>query len=87
MQRVGKKYGFSPKFVRMQVMHHFLFYLIYGYTGNENLDQVVTVSRLMRRDNSVTDEIAEEMATIYSEDVDWKMFVPPLPTHAGNSVW
>jgi len=67
-------------------MHQFLFYLIYGYTGNENLDQVTTVNLLMQRDNSVTDEIAEEMATIYSEDVNWKMFVPPLPTHAGNSV-
>jgi len=67
-------------------MHQFLFYLIYGYTGNKNLDQVATVNLLMQRDNAVTDEIAKEMATIYSEDMDWKMFVPPLPTHAGNSV-
>ncbi|GFG28372.1 hypothetical protein Cfor_01748 [Coptotermes formosanus] len=81
--RVGKKYGFSPKFVRMQVMHQFLFYLIYGYTGSENLDQAATINRLRQRDDSVTDEIAEEMATVYGEDVDWKMFVPPLPTHAG----
>jgi hypothetical protein len=86
LQRIGKKYGFSPKFVRMQVMHQFLFYLIYGYTGSENLDQEAIINRLRQRNNSVTDEIAEEMATIYSEDVDWKMFVPPLPTHAGNSV-
>jgi general transcription factor 3C polypeptide 1 len=86
LQRVGKKYGFSPKFVRMQVMHQFLFYLIYGYTGSENLDQAATINRLRQRDDSVTDEIAEEMATVYGEDVDWKMFVPPLPTHAGNSV-
>ncbi|PNF33520.1 hypothetical protein B7P43_G17638, partial [Cryptotermes secundus] len=82
-KKVGKKYGFSPKFVRMQIMHQLLFYLIYGYTGNENLDQEATVNRLRQRDNSLTDEVVEEMSKIYSEDVDWKMFVPPLPKHAG----
>lgn len=67
-------------------MHQFLFYLIYGYTGSENLDQVATINCLMQRNNFITKEIAEEMEKIYSEEVDWKMFVPPLPTHAGNSV-
>lgn len=86
MQRVGKKYGFSPKFVRMQIMHEFLFYLIYGYAGSESVDQEATVSRLRQRDNSITDEIVAEMSKIYYEDVGWKMFVPPLPKHAGTSV-
>jgi hypothetical protein len=70
----------------MQVIHQFLFYLIYGYAGSENLDQEATVSHLRQRDNSLTDEIVEEMSKIYNEDIDWKMFIPPLPKHAGNSV-
>jgi hypothetical protein len=70
----------------MQIMHQFLFYLIYGYTGNENLDQEATVSHLRQRDNSLTDEVVEEMSKIHNEDVDWKMFVPPLPKHAGSYV-
>jgi len=70
----------------MQVMHQFLFYLIYGYAGSEDLDQQATVNHLRQRDNSITDEIVGEMSKIYYEDVDWKMFVPPLPKHAGNGV-
>ncbi|XP_069672695.1 general transcription factor 3C polypeptide 1 [Periplaneta americana] len=81
--RIGKKYGFAPKFVRMQILHQFLFYVIYGYVGNENLDQEAVIRRLQLRDNSITDEVTSEMSKIYHEEVDWKMFIPPLPKHAG----
>jgi hypothetical protein len=65
-------------------MHEFLFYLIFGYAGSENVDQKASITRLRQRDNSVTDEIVAEMSNIYYEDVCWKMFVPPLPQHAGT---
>ncbi|KAJ9600248.1 hypothetical protein L9F63_009473, partial [Diploptera punctata] len=82
-KRVGKKYGFSPKFVRMQILHQYLFYLLYSYTGKEDLDQEAAVKHVREIDNSMTDEIASEMSQIYLEELSWKTFIPPLPKHAG----
>ena len=30
-QRLGRKYGLQPKFVKMRELHLLMFYLIYGY--------------------------------------------------------
>jgi hypothetical protein len=35
----GRTYGLQPKFLRMRELHGLLYYLIYGYAGQPNLDQ------------------------------------------------
>ena len=44
--RFGRKYGLQPKFVKMRELHLLLFYLIHGYTGDENLDQQQAIDNL-----------------------------------------
>ena len=81
-QRQGRKYGLQPKFVKMRELHLLMFYLIYGYSGEADLDQAATIEQL-RRDGLVEDAVAEELTdmTIYTSYVSWKMFIPPLPAH------
>lgn len=31
---IGWEYGFTPKFIRMQVMHELLFYLVYDFNSD-----------------------------------------------------
>ncbi|KAL1132316.1 hypothetical protein AAG570_010272 [Ranatra chinensis] len=63
----------------MKILHTYMFYLIYGYNGNENLDQKIKYEILegMGLDKS----LADEMAFVYNQTDDWKMFIPPLPVH------
>ncbi len=35
----GRTYGLQPKFLRMRELHGLLYYLIYGYAGQPQLDQ------------------------------------------------
>ena len=83
-QRVGRKYGLQPKFVKMRELHMLLYYLIYGYTGEPGLDQG-DVSAKLASTGLVDDEVMEELRgmVLYSSDVSWKMFIPPLPAHQG----
>ena len=83
-QRIGKKYGFSPKFVRMQILHQFLYYLVYYYSGSKDLDQEAAIKKFREKGISITDEMVSEMSHIYLDDLSWKMFIPPLPKHAGK---
>eukprot|EP00092_Neocalanus_flemingeri_P000749 GFUD01000793.1.p1 GENE.GFUD01000793.1~~GFUD01000793.1.p1 ORF type:complete len:1909 (+),score=561.12 GFUD01000793.1:540-5729(+) len=83
-QRVGRKYGLQPKFVKMRELHLLLYYLIYGYTGEPGLDQREAANKL-KSIGLVDDDVVEEMSgmVLYSSDVSWKMFIPPLPAHQG----
>ena len=45
-QRLGRKYGLQPKFVKMRELHLLMFYLIYGYSGEADLDQAETIQQL-----------------------------------------
>ena len=45
-QRLGRKYGLQPKFVKMRELHLLMFYLIYGYSGEADLDQAATKQKL-----------------------------------------
>ena len=81
-QRLGRKYGLQPKFVKMRELHLLMFYLIYGYSGEADLEQRNTIEHL-RREGLVDDKVAEELTdmTLYTNYVSWKMFIPPLPAH------
>lgn len=80
---MGRVYGYQPKFMRMQILHKVIFYLVYGYEGNENLDQNLTKEEL-RKETYFDKETEEEMSHIYILSKDWKMFMPPLTKHNGN---
>lgn len=73
---IGWEYGFTPKFVRMQVLHELLFYLVHDFT-EDNL-QITTDEWLS---NHVTKEELKDLPTIYRHEIGWKMFIPPLSEH------
>ncbi|KOX75217.1 General transcription factor 3C polypeptide 1 [Melipona quadrifasciata] len=81
--RISRKYGYSPKFLRMQALHIFLFYLVYEHPGHQTLSKAEQIKILRDNDFNITEELAEEFNTIYTKDVSWKMFVPPLPQYNG----
>nr|CAD7425047.1 unnamed protein product [Timema monikensis] len=81
--RLGKTYGLCPKFLRMQTLHQFLYYIIYGYEGEAKLNRSETLNWFVKKGYEISEELAEEMSTIYYPDVHWKMFIPPLPVHTG----
>lgn len=78
--RIGKThYGFKPKFIRLRNMHFYLYYLIYNYTGKQNLS--VTTKRNILSNNNLDPSLFKEMGQVYMDKLDWKMFIPPLPVH------
>nr|XP_034186691.1 general transcription factor 3C polypeptide 1 [Osmia lignaria] len=81
--RVSRKYGYSPKFLRMQALHIFLFYLVYEHRGAPVLSRAEQLQLLRNNDIDIAEELIEEFSTIYTKDVSWKMFVPPLPKYTG----
>ncbi|KAL6422933.1 hypothetical protein ACFW04_010439 [Cataglyphis niger] len=81
--RAGKRYGLSPKFIRMQTMHILLFYLVYDHPGMPKLSQQEQIEILKSNDYEIDDNLVQEFSTIYNTEVGWKMFVPPLPKHSG----
>ena len=70
----------------MRELHLLLFYLIHGYTGDENLDQQQAIDNLkLDKEGSVGEREEEELGKmkIYSSELSWRTFVPPLPHHQG----
>ena len=81
-QRAGKRYGYKPKCVKMHIVHMFMHYLVYGYTGDPNMDQSVKLEVI--RANKLDESLANEMSFIYNNTNDWRMFVSPIPIHSGK---
>ncbi|KAJ8917397.1 hypothetical protein NQ315_002421 [Exocentrus adspersus] len=76
-------YGFKPKFVRMRIIHEFLFYLIYGCDRNsEPLSQDEVEDLFESYCINVTKDDLKNIPSIYCKEISWKMFIPPLPHHA-----
>nr|XP_050861343.1 general transcription factor 3C polypeptide 1 [Vespula vulgaris] len=81
--KAARRLGYSPKFVRMQALHVLLYYLVYEHPGEETLSKNEQIQLLRANDFSITDSLAQEMSKIYTTEVGWKMFMPPLPKHNG----
>lgn len=81
----ASKHGHAPKFVRMRVLHELLFYMLFSYKGDENLD-TEDYSSFIR---SVCDEfeVGEKLPKCYVKEISWKMFIPPLMKYEGNNCW
>lgn len=78
-------YGLTPKFIRMRTLHEFLFYMIYGYAADA---PVYELEHSLKQWKIVEprvdyDELHNELSSIYSTEIGWRMFVPPLLPHDG----
>lgn len=73
----------GPKFVRMCELHKLLFYIVYGYCGHEDLDQEKAWEAISKSspEAQLHDEDLSSYPTIFSPEISWKMFIPPLPNH------
>ena len=61
---IGWKHGYEAKCIRIKVLHHFLFYLVYGYTGQDDLDQSEIKRLLKSRYHLLNDEMLEHIPPI-----------------------
>ncbi|KAK3865084.1 hypothetical protein Pcinc_029274 [Petrolisthes cinctipes] len=73
----------GSKFIRMKELHKLLFYLVYGYQGQEGLDQEETWASVKMCEPEATQGIQcdSHHPTIYCSELSWRMFIPPLPKH------
>ncbi|XP_039296275.1 general transcription factor 3C polypeptide 1-like [Nilaparvata lugens] len=69
-----------PKFMRMRYLHMFMYYLVYGYEGDVDLDQKEAAQQIRASQGFEIDDL-ESLSFIYVPNASWKMFVPPLPQH------
>ncbi|KAK0180773.1 hypothetical protein PV327_003123 [Microctonus hyperodae] len=81
--RAGKDYGYSPKFIRMRVMHRLIYYLIYEHPGQSNLTRQQQIEQLRGQGHEIDDVMEKEMSEIFDTKINWKMFIPPIPIHSG----
>lgn len=78
----GKTYGYAPKFVRMRELHELLFYLIREMTECAPLNNKQIVDLLKNSKVKMTPPDIAELPPIYQNEINWKMFIPPLPKHS-----
>ncbi|KAK7085487.1 hypothetical protein SK128_012512 [Halocaridina rubra] len=78
----------GPKFIRMSEFHDFLFYLVYGYCGQEDLNQEEAWETIAKScpEAQLENEDLSAYPRIYCPEVSWKMFIPPLPNHMISEV-
>lgn len=79
--KAGRRYGLSPKFIRMQTVHVLLFYLVYDHPGIPTISQHEQIEILRANGYDIDNNLAKEFSTIYNTKVDWQMFIPPFPKH------
>lgn len=83
----GQAYGYSPKFVRMRVLHEHLFYVIRELEESEPLTsrQVFELCKNMKI--KITQNEILELPQIFRNEISWKMFIPALPEHNWLKGW
>ena len=80
----ARKYDNFPKFIKMKLFHEFLFYIIYNYpvTGNTKIPiQSALETWQLEQKLDYTADIESNITCVYSTEIDWRMFVPPLNSH------
>ncbi|XP_060533039.1 general transcription factor 3C polypeptide 1 [Cylas formicarius] len=80
----GKNYGYKQKFIRMNILHELLFYLIYDLpVGTQRLTDAEVLDLFHQFQINLSSEDLKTMPPIYCKEISWKMFIPPLPLHLG----
>lgn len=80
----AKRYGYSPKFIRMKLLHILLYHLIYDHPGEQYLSKSQQLELLRKNGAQIEDDMQDEMSTVFTDQIGWKMFIPPLPEHGGK---
>ncbi|GAB0088960.1 hypothetical protein DMENIID0001_034280 [Sergentomyia squamirostris] len=66
-----------PKFVRLRLLHEFLFYIVYELPqDNQPLDQAQVLEEW--REIYPFNDVTDNLPPLFSSEFDWKMFIPPL---------
>lgn len=68
----------------MQTLHLYMYHLIYDHPGEKTAPRQSLMKALQRDSCTIDSELMRELSPVYSSEINWKMFVPPLPNHAGN---
>lgn len=77
----GKAYGYKTKFPRIRVLHEFLFYLIYDFSSDQKIEAADVPEFLERNNVEIDEDFHYELTPIYKQEINWKMFVPPLKAY------
>lgn len=66
----------------MQEFHTVLFYLCRCYDGQLR-DSKEFIAQRKRQGQTLSAEFEQELESmeLYQTEIDWKMFIPPLPVH------
>lgn len=83
-------YGNTPKFIRMRTLHEFLYFLVYAYPVDiKPIDPKAAFEQwCIDQPHLDAAEILPELSPIYSSEIGWCMFVPPLlPNSEFPSGW
>lgn len=84
LKEVKRSHGLKPKFVRMRIVHEFLFFIIYEYNMHREPLSYGEVRDLFKSYMiNISDEDLKNLPPIYWKEISWKMFIPPLPKHNG----
>lgn len=67
---IGRAHGHEPKCIRVKELHHMLFYLIYGYTGQGDADQNEMKHLLKRRYPTLDDSMLSDIPAIYQVKIN-----------------
>lgn len=71
----------------MKALHNLLFYLVYEHSGQAQGTRDELIEKFRREGIAIDDELEIKMNEIYTNEISWKMFIPPLPKHPGKLIF
>ena len=85
--KYGRINGVKPKFLRTRELHKYLFYLTRDYHGCKDSNKPEFMTYLRHENIDINAQIESELENmeVYTTDLSWKTFIPPLPQHHGWS--
>ena len=83
--KYGRINGVKPKFLRTRELHKYLFYLTRDYQGSKNFTKTDFLNYIRQENIDINATIEDELESmdIYTSDLSWRTFIPPLPQHQG----
>lgn len=69
--------AYSPKFMRLNILHDLIFHLVYDYTGIVDKKQEEMIEELSKT-TAIDEDLRKEMPKLYGTHPSTYMFVPPL---------
>lgn len=73
----------SPKFIRLNIIHDLMYYLMYDYTGISDRPQEELLQELSKV-CEIDDDLRKEIPNIYGKQLTSYLFIPPLKNREGS---